>query len=408
MKIMHLSDLHLGKSIYGISLIESGDQKALVGSIIEAVKTHKPDAVIISGDVYDRSNPSEDAVKLFEEFLHSLIETGTPAFIISGNHDSAKRLSYLNKILKGSNIHIADELSDTLEHVTLEDEHGEVAFWLMPHAYPALISQVTDDPEIKHKDYDSAVKMLLESQNIDYSKRNVLAAHQFVIENGNAGERGGSETSVAGVGAIEADAFSDLEYTALGHIHAAYHMGDGRVRYCGTPICYHFDETRQKDKGALLVDIGAKGEEIKVDKITFTPLHPMVNITGSYEDVKREIKNLKGNEYIRVVITDQNPTYQMQAGINALISERGAKLLEFSKDIKYRADLSSYDGAPQKEKPVSEFFDDFYYWRTDEHLDDADSTLISRLESICEHTDFEEEGMTEKAALELLDFLKEG
>ena len=407
MKIMHLSDLHLGKSIYGISLIESGDQETLVKSILNAVNEHKPDAVIIAGDVYDRSNPSEDAVVLFEELLNGLMELGTPAFIVSGNHDSAKRLSYLNATLKNHNIHIADELSETLEQVTLEDEHGEVVFRLMPYAYPALISQVLDDPELKYKDYNTAVKALLERQNIDYSKRNVLIAHQFVTQNGKEAERGGSETSVAGVGAIEADTFADIEYTALGHIHAGYKVG-GNVRYCGTPMCYHFDETRQKDKGALLIEIDAKGEDIKVDKITFAPLHPLVIIKGPYEEVKRRISDLKGGEYVSVTVTDKGREERVNAAITSLLSAKDAKMLEFTQANTYRANLPDSEGSLQAEKPVAELFDDFYFERMKEHLDGDDSALILYLAEITERTNFEEDGAADRAAAELLDFLKEG
>lgn len=408
MKIMHLSDLHLGKSIYGISLIESGDQQALIDGILNAVKTKRPDAVVIAGDVYDRSNPSEDAVVLFENLLNGLMEFKTPAFIVSGNHDSAKRLSYLNNTLKNHNIHIADELSDTLEHITLEDEHGEVIFWLMPYAYPALISQILDDPELKYKDYDTAVKALLENQNIDYSKRNVLVAHQFVTQNGKEADRGGSETSVAGVGAIEADTFSGMEYTALGHIHAGYKIGGENIRYCGTPMCYHFDESRQKDKGALLIDIEAKGEDISVEKITFAPLHPLVNIIGTYEEVKKQIADLKGNEYVSVTVTDKDREDRVNAGINFLLSEKGAKMLEFKQTDKYNACLSSSEASPEAEKPIAELFDDFYYDRMKEHLNPDDAELILRLSEVTAHTNFEEDGAVLKAAKELLDFLQEG
>lgn len=406
MKILHLSDLHLGKSIYGVSLIDSGDQQTLVDNIICAVEKHKPDALVIAGDVYDRSNPSEGAVALFEQLLNRLMGTETAAFIISGNHDSARRLSYLNDTLKNHNIYIADELSSELESVTLEDEYGEVVFWLMPYTYPALISQVLKDADIKYKDYDAALRVLLENQNIDYSERNVLIAHQNVLRNGEEVRRGGSETSVGGVGGIEADAFANIEYTALGHIHAGYPVSTS-VRYCGSPMCYHFDETRQKDKGALLIDIDAKGDEIKVENIAFKPLHPMKVLKGAYEEVKRQISGLKGSEYVKMVLTDIKCEHNVYANLRALISEKGATLLELVSEYNIKTHKAETRGVSTDDKTIDVLFDEFYYRRQNCRLDGKDTRIIARLTDILSRGDFDEPGSVDRAAEQLLDLLRE-
>lgn len=407
MKILHLSDLHLGKNIYGISLIESGDQQTLVDNIVKAADDYAPDVIVIAGDIYDRSNPPEAAVELFERLLSRLMDRGIPVFIVNGNHDSVKRLSYLNETLKNYNVHIADGLSAKLESVSLEDEHGEIVFWLMPYAYPALIAEALGDPDIKYKDYDTAVRALLNNQDIDLGKRNVLIAHQNVVNGGREVQRGGSETSVGGIGGIEQDVFSDFEYTALGHIHAGYYLGDGSVRYCGTPMCYHFDETRQKDKGALLVEIDAKDSDISVEKIVFEPLHPMAVIKGSYEEVKKQMAYLNGNEYIKATLTDRKNDHNTYADLHELAAVKGALLLEVDSTYNVKAKGSSIDAAGGGKKPIDEVFDEFIYSRHGERLNGGDFFIVSYLANMLEQSDFEGDGAVTEAAQQLLEYIGE-
>ena len=231
MKFLHLADLHFGKSIHGVSLLEKGDQKAWVDGFLEMVRSLRPDAVVAAGDIYDRSAPSGDAVALLDGMVTALAELEVPVMLVAGNHDSGQRLSFGGSLLARQNVHISGVLSRQLAHVTLQDRDGPVTFWLMPYLFPALAAQVLEDESIR--DYDAAVRRMLAAQDVDFSQRNVLVAHQNVTANGQEAVRGGSESMVGGVGQVDYTAFDGFDYVALGHIHSAYPVGREAVRYAG-------------------------------------------------------------------------------------------------------------------------------------------------------------------------------
>ena len=191
MRIIHLADLHFGKSIHGVSLLDNGDQAYWVDRFLELADKQKPDAIVIAGDVYDRSAPSGDAVELLSRMLTGLSDRDIPVMMVAGNHDSVQRLSFASQMLARQKLYISRPLfgSDQLKRVTLNDDDGPVTFWLMPYVYPALISQTLEDDSLR--DYDSAVRALLERQNVDYSSRNILIAHQNVTAGGVEAERSG-------------------------------------------------------------------------------------------------------------------------------------------------------------------------------------------------------------------------
>ena len=203
MRILHIADLHFGKSIHGVSMLENGDQGYWVDRFLALADEKTPDAVVIAGDVYDRSAPSGDAVELLSRMLTSLSELHIPVLMCAGNHDSVQRLSFLNSLLAREGLHISGALygTDQLVRVTLEDEYGPVTFWLMPYVYPAMISQALGEESLR--DYDAAIRALLDRQNVDFSQRNLLIAHQNVTANGAEVERGGSESMIGGVGQID-------------------------------------------------------------------------------------------------------------------------------------------------------------------------------------------------------------
>ena len=203
MRILHLADLHFGKSIHGVSLLENGDQGYWVERFLELADAQRPDAILIAGDVYDRSSPSGEAVELLSRMLTGLAERKIPVLMVAGNHDSAQRLAFAQPMLARQGLYISRPLfgSDQLEKVTLRDEYGPVSFWLMPYVYPALIARTLGDESLR--DYDTALRALLARQNVDFRERNVLIAHQNVTCGGQEGTRGGSETMIGGVGQID-------------------------------------------------------------------------------------------------------------------------------------------------------------------------------------------------------------
>ena len=362
MRFLHLADLHFGKSIYGVSLLESGDQAHWVDGFLDLARSVGPDAVVIAGDVYDRSAPSGGAMQLLGRMLTALSELGIPVLLVAGNHDSVQRLSFARALLARQGVYVCRSLYPTgkLERVTLEDAHGPVDFWLMPYVFPALVSQSlgTEGPG----DYDGAVRALLAAQEIDFSRRNVLVAHQNVTAHGAEAPRGGSESMVGGVGQVDYTAFDGFDYVALGHIHAAYPVGRDAVRYAGSPLCYHFDETRQPAKGPLLVELGEKGAPVSVTTLTLPPLHPMRQLRGDYEALRdAALEDTARGEYLRVVLTDRRCGPEETAFLRALFEGRGSRLLEIASE--YRQDRGGGAAPSSKavaEKPVEALFADFY------------------------------------------------
>ena len=229
MKIIHLADLHLGKTLHRVSLLEAGDQPHWVDSFLRLCGEVQPDAVLIAGDVYDRGAPAAGAVELLSRLLTGLTDRGIQVLLIPGNHDSPQRLAFGRELLAREGLHIAPPLTPpgALTRVTLEDEHGPVDFWLMPYLFPALAAEALGT---ELRDYDAAVRAVLAAQPVDFTRRNVLAAHQNVTVGGVAAERGGSETMVGGVGQVDASAFDGFDYVALGHIHGGYALGTPGLR----------------------------------------------------------------------------------------------------------------------------------------------------------------------------------
>lgn len=359
MKFLHLADLHFGKSIHGVSLVENGDQPAWAERFLKLAEELRPDAVVMAGDIYDRNAPSGDAVSLLDRVITGLAGLGIPVLMTAGNHDSGQRLSFGGRLLAKQNIHICGVLSRELPHVTLSDGHGPVTFWLMPYIFPALAAQMLEDDSIH--DYDTAVRKLLAAQEIDFTQRNVLAAHQNVTVNGQEVGRGGSESMVGGVGQVDYTAFDGFDYVALGHIHAAYPVGRDSVRYAGSPLCYHFTETRQARKGPLLVELGAKGQPPVITTQIIPALHPMREIRGAFAEIRAaELAGERRGEYLRIVLTDRRPEPEDYRFFRELYESRGSVLMELVSEYRQFRDIDAPPAGAAGEKSVEELFLDFY------------------------------------------------
>ena len=190
MRFIHISDLHFGKMVHGVSMLENGDQPYWVERFLDLTRELRPQAVLISGDVYDRSSPSGDAVEWMSRLVEGLSDQGICVLMVAGNHDSGRRLAFARDILARQNIHIAGTVNKQMIHVTLSDEYGPVTFWLMPYVFPAAVVPALKDETIR--DYDAAVRRLIQAQEIDTGVRNVIIAHQNVTAFGAEGLRGGS------------------------------------------------------------------------------------------------------------------------------------------------------------------------------------------------------------------------
>lgn len=236
MKLFHISDLHLGKRIYEFSMLE--EQRELLLEILRSIDEEQPQALLISGDIYDKPVPPTEAVKLLDDFLTEVSKRGLHTYLIAGNHDSAQRLEFGKEIFGRESIHISGSIGEGLAHVTETDEYGTVEIWLLPFFKPAHVNALLREEEASS--YAAAAKLLLEREKIDFSKRNVILVHQFVTWRG-AAERSDSETlSLGGVDEIDAGLFFDFDYVALGHLHNPQKLGRETVRYAGSPMPYSF------------------------------------------------------------------------------------------------------------------------------------------------------------------------
>ena len=362
MRFLHLADLHLGKSVYGTSLIENGDQKVWVERFLEKARELNPDAVVIAGDVYDRGLPPGRAAQLLSVLVTALADRGIPVLITAGNHDSVYHLSFLSPLLEARKVYISRPLEQSAElvHMTLEDGYGPVTFWLLPYVYPAMIAQALGDEEIR--DYDTAVRRILAAQEIDFSQRNVLVAHQNVTAGGQEAERGGSESMVGGVGQVDYTAFDGFDYVALGHIHSACPVGRKEIRYAGTPMAYHFNETRQAEKGPLLVTLQEKGGKTRAELQRIEPLHRMREIRGTYDEIRAQAAAQPWkNEYLRIVLTDRRITPLISDFLHETARANGSTLMELTSEFSAFTGDAAFRGTKEmREKPVEALFADFY------------------------------------------------
>lgn len=410
MRFLHLADLHLGKTIYGTSLIDNGDQKVWVDRFLEKAHELNPDAVVIAGDVYDRGLPPGKAAQLLSFLVTSLADMDIPVLITAGNHDSVYHLSCLSPLLQARKVYISGPLEQSAElvHYTLEDEHGLVTFWLLPYVYPAMIAQVLEDEEIR--DYDTAVSRILAAQNVDFTQRNVLIAHQNVTADGQEAERGGSESMVGGVGQVDYTVFDGFDYVALGHIHSSYHVGREEVRYAGTPMAYHFNETKQPDKGPLLVTLPEKGGKVLIERQDIEPLHRMREIRGTYEEIREAATSHPWvNEYLKVILTDQRITPLISDFIHESAKAHDSIVMELTSEFSAFTGNAVFSATKDMhEKPVEQLFADFYKDRNNGvEADERDLELMAFVGELTRNGAEAQEVPDEKAFRKILDFVLE-
>ena len=358
MKLFHLADLHFGKCIHGYSLIEMGDQPFWVEQLLKKSDELKPDVVLISGDVYDRAVPSKEAVNLLDKLLTGLSKRHIPVLIIAGNHDSGSRLAFADKLLCNQGVYIAGDVDANIKCVTLQDDYGPVHFWLVPYLFPAAINVVFGRDDLK--DYDSAMRTLLEKMQINPEERNVILSHQFVVAGGEKPAMGGSETTVGGIGQVDVSVFDGFDYAALGHIHNAQRMGREEVRYAGSPLAYHFSEANQK-KGLTVVELREKGS-VTVSLENLPILHQMCEITGTMEEIVNA--SVKENSYIRAVISQEALPPQAVETLRSCFAAKKCILMEVIREFSYKKGKFDVKGAKDvRNRSIEELFLEFYSYQ---------------------------------------------
>lgn len=305
MKIMHLSDLHIGIRLHHYDLKE--DQIYIFRQIIDCAGKEQPDAVVIAGDIYDKSVPSAEAVELFDGFITDLrrIKKDMPVMIVSGNHDSAQRLDCFRNILKEDQVYMVglppENKGEYIEKVTLQDELGPVHFYLLPFVKPAFVRGILGEHVTT---YDEALHRLLEREEINRQERNVLVSHQFYVrdrEEADQVERAETEVyTVGNIDSVTADCLCAFDYAALGHIHKPMKVDRETIRYCGTPMAYSVSEEGQ-EKGVLLVTLGEKGAEPEIRTVPLEPLRRVRKETGTLE----EVLAAPSDDYVWVSLTEK-------------------------------------------------------------------------------------------------------
>lgn len=272
MKLLHLSDLHIGRRLNGQSLMD--DQRHVLEQALDCARDC--DAVLLAGDLYDKTQPSSEALKVMGDFLVALSRMKKPVFAVSGNHDNAEQVAYCRELLGATGVFMSPSFDGTLRRHTLEDAYGKVHIYLLPFLRPANVRPFF--PEVRG--YEDAVRAALSTVRLDKGARNVLVAHQYV---GGAALCASETRLIGGIDQISADVFSDFDYVALGHLHSPQRLAGGRVRYCGSPLKYSLSEERQR-KAALMVVLEEKGK-LSFEERPFLPLHELRTVRGRLSDV---------------------------------------------------------------------------------------------------------------------------
>lgn len=351
MKLLHLSDLHLGKRLNEFSLVE--DQKYILNQILEIVDREAPDALVIAGDVYDKAVPSVEAVGLFDDFLVRLAEKRLPVFVISGNHDSPERISFGSRLLEASGIHLSPVYGGQVEPITLQDEFGPVHFYLLPFVKPIHVRRFF--PEEPADTYSQALSTAISHLALNPQERNVLVTHQFVT---GALRSDSEEISLGGADHVDSSVFQDFDYVALGHLHSPQNCGSEHIRYCGTPLKYSFSEAGD-EKSVTIVELGEKGC-LSIRTAALKPLRELVELRGSFEELtSREF--YKGTswqeDYTHLTLTDEEDIPDALGKLRLIY--RGLMKLDYD-NARTRFNGEITGEALQRAKSPLELFADFY------------------------------------------------
>lgn len=290
MKLLHLSDLHLGRRLFDVSLLE--DQQFLLEQILKQLDDQGADAVLLAGDLYDKPVPSAEAVTLLDWFLTQLADRDLPVLLVSGNHDSPERLAFGSKLLDSRKIYVESLFQGAAAPTVLEDQYGPVYFYLLPFIKPIHVRRLWEEDV---ETYTDAVEAVISRWNPDPACRNVFVGHQLVT----GGQQSDSEAlSIGGLDDVAARVFEVFDYAALGHLHRAQNVGE-KIRYCGSPLAYAFSEG-DREKTLTWVKLGEKGE-IRVTTTAVTPLHPLRTLRGNFEDLLLGASR----DYLRIILTDE-------------------------------------------------------------------------------------------------------
>ena len=381
MKFLHTADLHIGKKLFELSLIE--DQKHILRRIADIAEAEQVDAVVLAGDIYDRAVPPTEAVSLLDDFLTGLQRKGIPVIMISGNHDSPERVSFADAILEKQGLYIAGNYQQPLKTVVLEDEYGPVYFVCMPFVKPAVVGA---------SDSAGAVEQMLSAQpmTLGLRERYVCVTHYFVTGvHGENPELSDSETdvNVGGLDSVPSSYFQMFSYVALGHIHKPQNISTGSERcvvsYSGSPLKYSFSEAMGQ-KFVNIVELDESGVP-KVEKRVLTPLREMRCIKGRLADlmdpvILEENKDLR-EDYLQVTLTDGE---ELIDPIGTLRSAYPNVLQLILEKNKVREEGEYISAMTLERKSTAELFGEFYEMIKGEPMDECRLAVVAEAAEVVE------------------------
>ena len=370
MKFIHLSDLHLGKRLNEFSLID--DQRYILNEILKIIKDEKPDAVMIAGDIYDKSIPSTEAVELFDDFVFNLSKLKAQIFIISGNHDSPERLAFGSRLMDKTGVHMSPVYDGDIKPYTMKDKYGEINIFMLPFIKPIQVKRFF--PDEGKNSYTDGVNVAIKHMKIDISKRNILIAHQFVT---GAKRSESEELSVGGLDNVDSSVFADFDYVALGHIHSPQKVSSDKIYYSGTPLKYSFSESSDI-KSVAVVEVKDKND-VAIKTIPLTPLHDMIELKGIYEDLMRKsfYENTSyQSDYVRITLTDEEDILNALGNLRVVYHN----LMELRYDNKRTKSSSNINGAINVEnKSPFDLFSELYELQNGSKMTEQQSEFIQNL-----------------------------
>lgn len=373
MKLLHISDLHIGRYFNGVSLLE--DQREMLSEILRIIKVKNPEVVVIAGDLYDRSIPREDAVRLNDSFLTELVKLGKKNILITGNHDSHERVGFLSSLLEDKGLIVENTVRRPLRCITLQDEFGPVEFYLFPYRDTAILKSIYELESFKD---DSMVyeRIFKESRKMNQNRK-VLVYHGFVAGSSKEDmEESDSERllSVGGHDYIKSAVFEGFHYVALGHLHKAQWVAKGRIRYSGSPLKYSFSEEKHQ-KSVSLITLDQEGQ-IDVEEIPISAKRDVVTIEGYFS----ELLNMEycGNpeDYIRIILKDQeeilDPMMRLRNKFPNILELR--KTREEENLFNEQAEFAMIE-----QNDVTALFRDFYHLKNEREMQEETAKLLHEI-----------------------------
>ncbi len=376
MKLIHISDLHIGKRVNEFPMLE--DQKYILRQILAIADAQQADGIMIAGDIYDKPVPSAEAVQVFDWFLTELADRKKQVYAVSGNHDSAERIAFGAQLMSGRGVFVSPVYRGDTAKFTMTDSYGELCLYLLPFVKPAVVrhalQEMSDMEETPMPEsYHEAVKLAVARMNVDTTKRNILIAHQFVT---GAGRCDSEEVSVGGLDNVDADVFDDFDYVALGHIHSPQSLKRETVRYCGTPLKYSFSEAAQ-EKSVTVVEFREKGN-IALSTVPLVPLHDLRKIRGTYLEVtaKSFYQDTDTQDYVQITLTDEE---DIPDGLQKLrVIYPNLMRLEYDNSrTRHSREVERAEEIEQKTE--LELFAEFYEMQNNQPMSEEQSAFVTRL-----------------------------